>query len=642
MTNKNAARDKRNFLQTIKEARIGHPEAQYEVGLMFANGVGVEQDFGQAVYWVRQSAERGFAAAQYLLATRYLSGEVIEQDDYQALLWLLKAADQGNAKAVHKLGRFLAAAHPRAALDQYLSAAKLGVAGAQFDLASLRLKASDLSAGALRDAFLWCEKAAQQGVVAAQCLLGDLYATGRGVDADVSLACEWYQVAARQYSTQAQVALSMLQAQPAPQRQGVPLRSEGVGQQDHLKWEHAAEGGDAAAKYCLGLMYQNGWGVAQDVHLEKYWFGRAATLGHQTAMFELAMQNELDGNCVQAFRWHLQLADQKFPASCSALGRFYSEGLGTSKNDYLGVLWTMMAAELGDLDSVNHLTRLCHDEPSRLRLAWLEKAAQHGNMDAQYELGVHCAAVTGEAVNVSACIRWYQLAAEQGHAQAQCALGMLLLAVPDGLGNVDVAWRWLLKAAEQGCATAEWNMALLLIAGRHGIKKNLKQAFAFCQQAAQRGLVPAQATLGNLYFKMKKPEIAVEWWTLAAQAGDPEAQFNLGNAYLKASGANRDVNLAVLWMGRAAEQGVASAQSKMGVLLATGVDMVEDPVEAHKWFVLASQKADASAKANLQRSLQLLTDVQVAEANRRARVWNEVAAKNAPKLPSSASSGQLS
>ncbi|NBW79926.1 MAG: sel1 repeat family protein, partial [Betaproteobacteria bacterium] len=70
MAKQSAAKDKRVFAETLKSARLGVPEAQYEVGLMFANGVGVPQNIEQAVYWIRQSAQRGLSTAQYLLGTR--------------------------------------------------------------------------------------------------------------------------------------------------------------------------------------------------------------------------------------------------------------------------------------------------------------------------------------------------------------------------------------------------------------------------------------------------------------------------------------------------------------------------------------------------------------------------------------------
>ena len=57
MVAKVGAREKRLFNSTIKSARIGLPEAQYEVGLMYANGVGVEQDFEKAKAWLAQSDE---------------------------------------------------------------------------------------------------------------------------------------------------------------------------------------------------------------------------------------------------------------------------------------------------------------------------------------------------------------------------------------------------------------------------------------------------------------------------------------------------------------------------------------------------------------------------------------------------------
>ena len=70
MGRSSAAKDKQVFSEMLKSARLGIPEAQYELGLMYANGVAVAQNIEQAVYWVRQSAQRGLATAQYLLGTR--------------------------------------------------------------------------------------------------------------------------------------------------------------------------------------------------------------------------------------------------------------------------------------------------------------------------------------------------------------------------------------------------------------------------------------------------------------------------------------------------------------------------------------------------------------------------------------------
>ena len=51
---------------------------------------------------------------------------------------------------------------------------------------------------------------------------------------------------------------------------------------------------------------------------------------------------------------------------------------------------------------------------------------------------------------------------------------------------------------------------------------------------------------------------------LKAQQGDPEAQLSLGEKYYGYSGLNRDLNIAVKWIRKAAEQGYARAQYKLG------------------------------------------------------------------------------
>ncbi|MBR0097489.1 MAG: SEL1-like repeat protein, partial [Synergistaceae bacterium] len=42
----------------------GHAEAQYNLGNMYINGRGVQQDYQQALYWYRKAAEQGDAGAQ--------------------------------------------------------------------------------------------------------------------------------------------------------------------------------------------------------------------------------------------------------------------------------------------------------------------------------------------------------------------------------------------------------------------------------------------------------------------------------------------------------------------------------------------------------------------------------------------------
>ncbi|MDR3371401.1 tetratricopeptide repeat protein [Rhodoferax sp.] len=624
MATRNAAKDKRSFNNAVKEARIGHRESQYEVGLMYANGVGVAQDFVQAIYWIRQAAEKGHAPAQYLLATSYGSGDVVEQDHHQALKWYMKAAEQEHPKAIYKLSRFYAEPHPEAARDLCQTAAKLGVPKAQFDLATENVALHQDFEG-VNDSFSWCLQAAEQGVVEAQFAVAEMYLQGRGVAMDVVQACAWYRKAAHQYFAPAQVALAGLDEMGLgrglsgdPDYPGVEAAER---RRNSSRWLKQAELGDAHVKYCLGLMFLNGWAVVQDNDQARVWLEAAAQLEHADAQLALAKLLESSGDFQAALTWYTKVADKHHPEACAVLGRFYWHGLGTSADAFLGLVWTMRAVALGDVQAIAMLGKLAVDAPDQIRRACLHQVANLGFADAQYALGQDSEALFVSGQSEADAIRWLKRAADQGHVKAETALGLLYLGAREVPPDKAQARDWFIQAAEQGDAKAQWNLALMLIDGSGVVKKDLKQAFLLCQKAADQGFVPAQATLGILFSKMKKPEKAVEWWRIAAEQGDPEAQYNLSVAYGKGLGLDRDTELALDWLIKAAEQGVASAQSKLGLRYVTGDGVALDPIEGHKWLMLASLKGDAAAQVNVKRSEDQLGRMQILEANRRAMAW---------------------
>jgi uncharacterized protein len=73
--------------------------AQYDLGVMYANGLGVPQDFAEAVKWYRLAADQGDAFAQTNLGLMYNTGEGVPQDYGEAVKWYRLAADQGDASA---------------------------------------------------------------------------------------------------------------------------------------------------------------------------------------------------------------------------------------------------------------------------------------------------------------------------------------------------------------------------------------------------------------------------------------------------------------------------------------------------------------------------------------------------------------
>jgi TPR repeat protein len=76
-------------------AARGEPEAQNNLGVMYANGRGVPQDYAEAVSWFRKAAEQGHASAQHNLGSMYLNGVGVRQNFDQSYAWFNLAAARG-------------------------------------------------------------------------------------------------------------------------------------------------------------------------------------------------------------------------------------------------------------------------------------------------------------------------------------------------------------------------------------------------------------------------------------------------------------------------------------------------------------------------------------------------------------------
>ncbi len=77
-------------------ARLGHPDAQYNLGWLYANGNGLNVDVKSAVYWWQQAANNGYLDAQFAIGLAYTTGEGIKSDLDQAFKWFLLAAKSGH------------------------------------------------------------------------------------------------------------------------------------------------------------------------------------------------------------------------------------------------------------------------------------------------------------------------------------------------------------------------------------------------------------------------------------------------------------------------------------------------------------------------------------------------------------------
>jgi TPR repeat protein len=66
------------FQELTQRATGGDPKAEHDLGMIYAEGNGVPQDFAKSVTWFRKAAEQDYADAQLRLGMSYLEGKGIE------------------------------------------------------------------------------------------------------------------------------------------------------------------------------------------------------------------------------------------------------------------------------------------------------------------------------------------------------------------------------------------------------------------------------------------------------------------------------------------------------------------------------------------------------------------------------------
>jgi len=229
---------KEAFNSFEKLAKSGNANAQYNIGMMYYNGVGVKKNKIMAFVWLEQSSNKGNKLAQNKLGYMYEKGEVKGTKDEAkavkeylksalqnyniaqlnlamkfsenptrenleiALFWYQKAAANGNTAAMNNLANMYYHGHsvPRdykKAYDLYFKAASFGDYIAQFNLAMMYyngeyVKQSD------KDAIAWLTFSAENGYPTAQVRLGNFYKDGMAVKQNYKSAFYWYSKAAEQ------------------------------------------------------------------------------------------------------------------------------------------------------------------------------------------------------------------------------------------------------------------------------------------------------------------------------------------------------------------------------------------------------------------------------------------------------------
>ena len=270
-------------------ANKNHRQAQYLLGVMYAQGVGVSQNYYTAVHWFKKSAEQNHAEAQCYLGYCYVNGYGIEESLSEGFKWTSKAYKNGSKTAEENLSSY----------------------------------------------FNKFKTLAEKGNMAAAFYVGACYHEGLGTNTNYQLAIKWYTTAAESGDADAMYYLAN-------------MYSEGQGGSiDRISaaywYKKAAIIGNAAAQYSIARCYQEGFGVEQDYLSAYTWYSRAVDQGDVASLCKLGEMllygQGVKKDFIKAKEYFDRAAQNEYEEAYYILGNLYWQGFGVEQNYKTAIEW---------------------------------------------------------------------------------------------------------------------------------------------------------------------------------------------------------------------------------------------------------------------------------------------------------------
>jgi TPR repeat protein len=328
--------------------------------------------------------------------------------------------------------------------------------------------------------------------------------------------------------------------------------------------KEAADQGDTEAQIKLGELHESGTGILQ--------------------------------NYAEAARWYTIAAEAGSAKARNRLARMYASGLGVEKDPERAFEMFSNAAESAvpqyvfDL-AVAHETGIGTERDPERAARLYEAAAIGGLDDATANLALLYYEGRGVERDLEKARQLLSQAAEAGVAKAQNNLGLMYTRGDGVEQDYAVAAEWFRKAADQGLPMAMTNLGVMYANG-FGVEVNEQLAAELYRKGGQRDRAGQAIPIQSIPFvydqrlvPLEASPAAFQTILVAARQGDPLAQFGAGFVALSAPfGGEPNYAEGARWMQAAAEKGVSSAMTNLGLLYFRGRGVPQDFVRGYMWL----------------------------------------------------------
>lgn len=332
------------------------------------------------------------------------------------------------------------------------------------------------------------------------------------------------------------------------------------------------------------------------------------------------------------------------------------------------------AAEQGNAEAQYWIGVLLRDEDIQKSVEYFEKSAENRYPNGEYELAQCYYNGTGKNQNKEVAFQWYEKAAEQGNAASQYILGTFYLNGEIVDKNIKMVKKYYKAAAYNGSAEAQFSLAKCYEYGDM-FDKNIEKAIELYQKAADKNNIKACCKMGDCYYygfygveESKNYVLALDYYNRASEMS--KTKVKLADCLFSGKGCEKNIDKsieylsqvneaeltikekrefgelmcnvgclyfdtnkteALKWLERAANNGIAKAQHKLGIYF----ESIYEYDKAFEWYKKASNNGyfqstnklgdyyfkGISIKENRKKAYNLYTQVEKCSADNKEKFY---------------------
>lgn len=356
------------------------------------------------------------------------------------------------------------------------------------------------------------------------------------------------------------------------------------------------ENGNVLALYDLGRIYANSLGVEKNPEIANGYYVKA-----------------LAGFQVVESRKAWKYIEYR-------IGKMFAAGLGTEKDYQTAAQWFSLSADKKYKYAQYSLGALYHrgkgvDQDFQTAFELYLKSAKQGFPYADFEVAkMYRDGIGTEKDEVKSkqhfqkAFHGFELLEKTSHDdKIQYRLGWML---QYGIGteqDIERAKIYFEKSVKLGNAFSGYALAKLILKEENPSREEVQKAIVFLKSVAEddsndfNSIRPlASYALGKVYIEgkylAKDIDLAVLFLMKSAEENNPWASYQLGKLFLQGNEIVKDTDKAIIYLTNSADQGNQFAQYILGKVYLLGEDVPRDKELAIKWLTKSAEQGNEYAK----------------------------------------------